>query len=252
MSALALVGMLVVAGAAPSEGMARVGPGRIQPAFQQDRGDGAAGAEIEVPAFLLDRHPVTNAEFLEFVRRHPEWQRGRVSPLFADERYLARWASPLDPGPDAPLRAPVTEVSWFAARAYCKSRGARLPTENEWELAARAGADEPGFTARILAWYAQPTPKVLPEVARGEPNAWGVYDLHGLVWEWVSDFTNALVSGDSRDPGDPDRIQFCGAGALALRDKRDYATFMRVAFRSSLEARYSIANLGFRCARDLP
>ena len=77
--------------------------------------------------------------FRAFVRKHPEWRRDRVAGLFADEGYLRHWASAADPG-RAIARQPVTQVSWFAASAYCEARGARLPRWYEWEFAAAASA----------------------------------------------------------------------------------------------------------------
>src|SRR5688572_28499491 len=76
-----------------------------------------------VAAYWLDIRPVTNAEFLEFVRAHPQWRRSRVSPLFADRSYLVDWAGDLELGPAARADAPVVRVSWFAARAYAKAAG---------------------------------------------------------------------------------------------------------------------------------
>jgi formylglycine-generating enzyme required for sulfatase activity len=179
-----------------------------------------------------------------------------VARVFADDGYLAHWAGPTELGPDARPEQPVTRVSWFAARAYCSARGKRLPTEVEWELAAAAGdtspdgAAEPGFRERILAWYAKPATGELPDVGGGPPNFWGIRDLHGLVWEWVLDYNSTLVSGDSRSGKSADRIPFCGTGAFTAGDNEDYAGFMRLAFRSSLEARYTMRALGFRCASD--
>jgi len=79
---------------------------------------------------------------------------------------------------------------------------------------------------------------------------YGVRDIHGLVWEWVDDFNSLLVAGDSRDQNDADRLKFCGAGALNLRDKENYAVLMRVALLSSLKAADTTLNMGFRCARS--
>ena len=76
-------------------------------------------------------------------------------------------------------------------------------------------------------------------------------DLHGLVWEWVLDFGNTLVSEDSREGTPQGTSRFCGAGALSSGKKGDYASFMRLAFRGSLQAPYTTGNLGFRCARSL-
>ncbi|MGA9525723.1 MAG: formylglycine-generating enzyme family protein [Myxococcaceae bacterium] len=247
-----VAGALLLAAPVSEAEMVRIGPGTYRPIYPPS----PAEAEVPLGAFRLDRRPVTNAEFLEFVRRYPRWQKDRVSRLFADSTYLNHWEGSLELGQAKPQQ-PVTQVSWFAARAYCQSRGARLPTEAEWEFAASAsqksadGRSEPGYVERILSWYSRPTPKVLPDVGQTPANFWGVRDLHGLVWEWVSDFGNTMISGDSRDGADPDKQKFCGEGAANSGSKSDYASFMRIAFRNSLQAPYALKNLGFRCARDL-
>ena len=91
-------------------------------------------------------------------------------------------------------------------------------------------------------------PARCPELGRTPPNVHGVRDLHGLVWEWVEDYSGLMVSSDSRDQGDPDRVKFCGAGALSTETRDEYAVLMRIALLSSLEANYTTANLGVRCA----
>ena len=212
---------------------------------------------VPVAAFRLDVRPVTNAEFLAFVCANPKWQRSRVSPLFADPGYLGDWAGDLEPGPRAPAASPVVRVSWFAARAYAAWAGKRLPTTAEWERAAFAGfttdngADDPAWRAAVLAWFTVPTPSPLPAAGMGRPNFFGVRDLHGLVWEWVSDFNTALVTGESRADTGLERDLFCGAGSVGARDLTNYPAFMRAGFRSSLRANYAVPNLGFRCAQSL-
>lgn len=213
-------------------------------------------ADAKVGAFRLRTTPVTNAEFLAFVRKNPQWQKGRVPSLFAEARYLAHWAGPTELGADAGPDQPVTQVSWFAARAYCASENARLPRWHEWELAAAADAtrrdarDDAAWRERILGWYARPSSGPLPAVGQGEANLWGVRDLHGLVWEWVDDYASLMVSADNREQGDPDLLKFCGSGALSVNDRENYAVLMRVAMLSALKARDTTRNLGFRCARD--
>jgi formylglycine-generating enzyme required for sulfatase activity len=219
---------------------------------------GPGKTSVEIADFAIDRHPVTNGDFLRFVRSHPEWRRDRVAPLFVDPRYLARWRAPTELGPNIRAGQPVTDVSWFAARAYCEARGERLPTWYEWEYVAAASEtvrdarNDPAWRQRILDWYAQPSTDEFRDVAGSPVNAYGVADLHGLIWEWVLDFNALIVSNDSREQGGADRLEFCGEGALSAADRDNYAVLMRIAFLSSLQARYTTSNLGFRCASDAP
>jgi formylglycine-generating enzyme required for sulfatase activity len=211
---------------------------------------------VAVAPFLLDELPVTNGDFLEFLRTHPKWQRSHVSPLFADSSYLEHWAGDLEPGPRAPLDAPVVRVSWFAARAYAAAQGKRLPTTAEWEHAASAGYASPDGKADeqlnrdLYAWLARPVPAIIPGTAVAKRNFYGARGLHGLVWEWVEDFNTAMVTGESRGDSGLERDLFCGSGSVGAKDTTDYAAFMRLALRSSLKANNTTSSLGFRCARD--
>ena len=214
------------------------------------------GAPVRMAPFELMKTPVTNAQFLAFVQAHPQWRRDRVARTFADARYLHHWQTPTSLADASQALQPVTQVSWFAARAYCESQGARLPTWAEWEYAAAADETrtdarrDPAWRERILGWYSRPSNTALPRAGLQPANAYGVQDLHGLVWEWTDDFSSLLVSEDNRNQGDGDRTKFCGAGALAMDDRENYAVLMRVAMLSSLEASSTTANLGFRCARS--
>jgi formylglycine-generating enzyme required for sulfatase activity len=246
-----LVALLVLS--ASPDGMVRVPAGAVVP-FLKDAapaggGAGPTPAAVAVAAFALAATPVTNADFAAFVAAHPAWRRSRVPRLFADASYLATWASDLDPGPQNPPAAPVTRVSWFAAKAYCAARGARLPTTLEWERAAADGdaAARRATAERILAWYSTPSPAVLRDVGGTPANALGIFDLHGLIWEWTLDFNSAMAPADARGG---DSQLFCGSGGVGAADPSDAATFLRWAFRSSLRASFTVSTLGFRCARD--
>ncbi len=236
----------------PAPEMTRIEGGTYVPMF------GERDKPRIVGPFLLDRHPVTNGDFLAFVREHPKWRRSQVRKLFADAGYLSHWQGDLDPGPLAPVDAPVVRVSWFAARAYLKSVGKRLPREDEWEFAARAdttradATTDPDFLRRILEWYGKPTPETLPAADSMPADIHGVSGLHGLVWEWVEDFNNQMVTGAARNDTSLDRSLFCAGGAANATDASNYAAFMRYAFRSSLEGAFTVTNLGFRGTRDLP
>ncbi len=235
---------------APEIDWVRVPGGTYEPLFPASPSE----TKIAVATFELAKTPVTNASFLHFVTAHPKWRRDRVSPLFADEPYLSHWAGPEELG-SAGAERPVTRVSWFAAKAYCEAQGGRLPTEAEWELAASAsetqadGRHDPAWSRKIISWYSRPSAGPDSDVGKGAANFFGVQDLHGLVWEWVQDFNSVLITADSRNTKDGNRLAFCGAGAVGSQNPEDYATFMRTAFRSSLSARYVARHLGFRCAR---
>lgn len=251
LATLAAGGLLAAMDAGAAE-RAAVAGGEFTPVIAP----GPTTPAVTVARFMLDRRPVTNAEFLEFVLSAPEWRRDRVAAVFADRAYLSRWTAATTLGRNAEPSQPVTQVSWFAARAYCAAHSGRLPTWYEWEYAAAAdetrrdARQDAAWRERILAWYAVPGDRKLPQVGRTPANMYGVQDLHGVVWEWVEDYAGLMVSGDSRTQGDPDKLQFCGAGALSAQIRDDYPILMRVALLSSLEASSTTSSLGFRCASD--
>ena len=243
--------MTASASAAPAKihgGMAAVGPATLT------RSQVAPGQAptVDVAAFWMDVTPVTKKDWLAFVNRHPEWRRGMAPAIFVDAAYLTDWSSPTSFAPHHGDE-PVVSVSWFAARAYCEAAGKRLATTDEWELAGAASVDavdgrsDPAFVRQLLEWYGRPTSMTLPRVG-GKANVWGVRDLHGAVWEHVEDFGAAFITADARrDGGGRDVVDFCGGGALNAKDPTDYASFMRFAFRSALEGRFTTTSLGFRC-----
>ena len=245
--ALPVAGLLAGAGT-----WVRLPGGSFRTALKYEDVQGAS----RIAPFALMRKPVTNAEFLAFVEQHPQWRRDRVAGVFAEARYLAHWPGPAKLGGKALPAQPVVQVSWFAAQAYCEAQGARLPTWLEWEYAAAAdetrrdARKDPAWRERILAWYSRPSNTALPRAGLQAPNAYGVQDLHGLVWEWTEDFSSLLVDADNRNQGDADNAKFCGAGALSMDDRENYAVLMRVAMLSSLEGNNATGNLGFRCARS--
>lgn len=255
-----LVSILLIIGfgghiQAQPEGMVHIESGTFMPFYNTSEDS------VTVESFYLDKYPVTNAQFLEFVKANPEWRRSQIKSVFADKGYLKHWGSDLDLGPNADdiKDSPVTNISWFAARAYAKWKDKRLPTLNEWEYVASASRHKPlasrdkDFVQQILDWYSRPNPKLLLEVGQHEPNYYGVYDLHGLIWEWVQDFNTVFISGESRNDQGELKQFYCAAGSSAVSDvdKENYAAFLRYAFRGSLEADFSVTNLGFRCANDI-
>ena len=229
--------------------MVTIGGGSYTPLFK----DGADFRLTPVESFLLDRYAVTNRQYHVFTRQHPKWNKDNIKAVFSDSNYLKHFPSAAT-GDSA--ESPVTNVSWFSARAYCKSLGRRLPSLDEWEFVARAsdteidGSRNPQYRQTILEWYSRPAAEKLPDVRDTEANYWGVYGMHGVVWELVNDFNTALVTGESRGDSQLEQQLFCGAGAVSSADPGDYAAFMRYALRSSYKATYTMESLGFRCAKD--
>ena len=239
-------------GAEPSDArMVLVPAGTLAPFLRLKAPKASAPAPpnlAAIGAFRLDVEPVTNAEFLDFVTAHPEWRRSRIKSLFAEDRYLRRWSSDLALADAQARDEPVTNVSWFAAEAYCRTRGGRLPTTAQWEYAlADDGRSGDAVRERSLEWFAEPNPARPPAIG-GPANGFGVRDMVGLVWEWTLDFDAYAMTAESRDANGKDSASFCGGAATGVADLTDYPAFMRYSMRASLKANYTADNLGFRCA----
>ncbi|MGB1308348.1 MAG: formylglycine-generating enzyme family protein [Oceanihabitans sp.] len=217
---------------------------------------GRDSLKVTIANFKMDVYPVTNKQFVDFVKKYPKWQRSQVKKIFADDNYLAYWKSDLELSASMALDAPITNVSWFVANDYCACQGKRLPTVDEWEYVAMANKTKAdartleSYNEYILGWYEKPK-TFNNKVGSTFKNYWNVYDLHGLVWEWTSDFNSVLVSGESRKDVDKDSNLFCGSAAVGATDLMNYAAFMRYAIRGSLKAKYAMKNLGFRCVQDI-
>jgi len=216
---------------------------------------GRDSLQVTISDFYMDVYPVTNQDFLTFVKKYPKWQRSNAKKLFVDGNYLIDWNSDIDLGNNQSLNAPITNISWFVANDYCKCQGKRLPTVDEWEYVGMANetmADArtlKTYNEFILSWYEKPK-TFNNDIGSTFKNYWNVYDLHGLVWEWTSDFNSVLVSGESRKDVDNDSNLFCGSAAIGATDLMNYAAFMRYAIRGSLKAKYTMRNLGFRCVSN--
>lgn len=238
----------------PADQMVKISGGSYEPMYGQTKKE----LTVRVNDFLLDKYPVTNAQFLAFVEANPQWRKSKVRRVFADVAYLANWADDLLPGEGAPLTSPVTNVSWFAAKAFAKWAEKRLPTTDEWEFVGRANSakknatGDSAFYSYLLSWYEKPAQHPLPAVGNTFKNVYGVYDMHGSVWEWTEDFNSIMLSGEGRKDKEIDKNLFCSGGAVGAKELMNYAGFMRYAFRSSLKASYCLQSLGFRCAKDLP
>lgn len=229
--------------------MVKIKGGEYIPLYGRD------SAKVSIKDFLMDVYPVSNEAYLAFIKQHTEWQRSKAVKLFVDASYLREWKTDTILNESQKMNSPITTVSWFAAKSYCAAKGKRLPSVDEWEYVAMANKTMPdarkleSYNAFILSWYEKPK-TYKQTIGSTFVNYWKVYDLHGLVWEWTSDFNSVLITGESRKDVDTDSNLFCGSAAVNATDLMNYAAFMRYAIRGSLKAKYTMKNLGFRCVKD--
>ena len=203
-----------------------------------------------IESFRMDVFPVTMDHFKRFLEKNSNWKKENINRIYADRNYLTAKKSV--------SHSPVVFISWFAANAYCESKKGRLPSTLEWEYVAAASetmrdaSKSAPAIDKILAWYSRPErDDEVSVVGKDKANIYGIHDLHGLIWEWTSDFNSVIMTSDNRDDGDKSNGLYCGAGSIGARTREDYAGFVRYSLRSSLEANFTLTNLGFRCAYDL-
>jgi len=169
-------------------------------------GEGSDAHTVSVRGFYIGKHEVTNKQFKVFIDTSSQWRKDRIDRKYHGRGgYLGYWKDGTYPSGKADH--PVMHVSWFAARAYCRWAGGRLPTEAEWEYACRAGSTTKycfGDSDKELgnyAWYDRNSGRRIHTVATKKPNRWGIYDMHGNVLEWCSSKPNRYPykAGDSRE-----------------------------------------------------
>lgn len=273
--------------------------------------------EVEVSSFYMDEHEVTNAQFAAFVeatgyitvaereldpREFPGVDPALLVPgsaVFAASAEVhdlhnhlqwwhyvpgANWRDPEGPkgsvqGRDD-LDHPVTQIAYQDAEAYAKWAGKRLPTEAEWEYAAKAGT----HTNETYYWGEQQheNGKWLANIYQGEfprnnsledgyettapvksypPNAYGLYDMEGNVWEWCADFyrpdyysqspkVNPKGPADSYDPQEPGLVKRVQRGGSFLCNDQ-YCERYKAGARGKGEVNSPTNNVGFRCVKDV-
>lgn len=211
--------------------------------------------KVAVEAFLLDTVQVTNQDFLEFVKANEQWSPDKIKALFADSAYLIHWPeNDWQNESKTANQEPVVNVSWFAANAYCKWKKKRLPSLHEWEFAALAlpmnSLDSNELTQINHSWYSRKNSTRQP-IGSVYENQNGIWDMFGLVWEWVYDFNSVVSSNDSRNKEEIASGFFCGSASLNASDASDYVSFIRYSYRGSLKGNYTTRKLGFRCAKSI-
>ena len=208
---------------------------------------------VSLKAFYLDRTEVTNAQFKAFVLANSSWQKGKIEAALHNGKYLQHWNG--NEFPNAIAELPVTYVSWYAAAAYCRAQGKRLPTEAEWEVAARGGLREKAFPwgddmpDKTRANYGASKIGTPVKVASYPPNGYGLYDMAGNVWEFLADEWQKypLKAG-------PDLSIDKSFASVKTRRALRGGSFgggvvnLRVTYRDSHLPENAVEHVGFRCA----
>ncbi len=214
-----------------------------------------AGKEIKIKSFQLDTYPVSNRDFANFLVKNPLWQPKKVIGEKADKGYLRLWkqADGNYRMPKDKANYPVTNVSWFAAKAYCQAQGKRLPTNNEWDYAALASKNQANgsfglsYRKKIFTWYPNSSQAPNRDIDRHSADYWGLHDMHGFIWQWTADYADLPMTDGSQTRSMASQ-QLCGAGSGIPVNSAAYIQYIRYAFRLNLLPITTMDSLGFRCA----
>jgi formylglycine-generating enzyme required for sulfatase activity len=162
------------------------------------------------------------------------------------EKVMGKNPSDFEDCPDCPVEA----VSWYDAGSYCKKVGKRLPTEAEWEYAARGGAKGArNGDLDSIAWYSGNAAGKTHPVGRKQPNAYGLYDMLGNVYEWCEDRYDKdwYIHMSERNPVNRmNTTTHAIRGGSWLLDRGSF----RLSNRCGLKPTLKSINVGFRCARN--
>lgn len=186
------------------------------PETEEGRSDDEFLHEVSLSDFYMGRYPVTNAEYGRFLAAQP----GMREPEYWGDR---RYNQP---------NQPVVGVSWKDAQKYAAWAGLSLPSEAQWEYACRAGATTRYYTGDTendldrAGWYDQNSGGTLHPVGAKEPNAFGLYDMHGNVFEWCGDWyeSDYYAQSPKENPAGPEsgsyRVLRGGSWGRGARDCR--------------------------------
>ncbi len=221
--------------------------------------------KVYVDAFYMDKYEVTNAQYKKFILANPEWRKMNIDKKFHDGDYLFDWNG--NNYPHGKANHPVTYVSWYAAMAYAKWVGKRLPTEAEWEKAARGGLNGKYYPwgnsidANQANYRSSNIGDTVPVGASLE-NAYDLYDMSGNVSEWCLDGASwqFYMNSPYKNPIEGDKSitelvsNFKNVEILSHRARRGGAWNNAKRFIAVFHRDYNLPNrtesiLGFRCVK---
>ena len=219
---------------------------------------------VYLEAFYIDKYPVTNNKYQAFIDANPQWHKRHIRKEYHNGGYLRHWRGNNYPSGEADH--PVVNVSWYAAMAYAEWVGKRLPTEAEWEKAARGG-----IAGKKYPWGDTIDPTQanydwnigeITSVGNYPANGYGLHDVCGNVWEWCFDVYDAdfyrsaarqnpisgvnIADGVINHNTNDELARVLRGGSWRIRD-----AFVRVANRNGEAPTFTLDVIGFRCARSV-
>ena len=242
--------------------MALIPAGEFQMGSNDGQDDEQPVHTVYVDAFYMDVYEVTNAQFKAFVDANPQWRKDQIPRKYHDGDYLNYWTG--NHYPNGKGNHPVDYVSWYAAMAYAEWAGKRLPTEAEWEKAARGG-----LVGKKYPWgnaigsgkanYREANIGKLTPVGNYPSNGYGLYDMAGNVLEWCLDAYDSgfYARSQRRNPlAGKMTLSEVIANYQNVKSSRVlrggsffFAQNLRVAVRAGGTPTYTSGIYGFRCAR---
>ena len=224
----------------------------------RDKMDDRPANNVYVDAFYIDKYEVTNADYARFVQA-----KGARPP----------WHWPEGQTPKGEEKFPVANVNWYEATDYCKWSGKRLPTEAEWEKAARGGLDRAHYTwgddaidqnnetallspqvalrdspIAVPATLGRPRPN---PVASFAPNGYGLYDMTGNVMEWTNDWydNNYYPFMSKQNPHGPEAGRYKSVRGAGYADQGGHGMEKLASYRNFSDPDTRMTTIGFRCAK---
>ena len=236
--------------------------------FRMGSNDAAAYSDekpvhtVYVNSFYIDKYEVTNEDYKKFVDANPQWRKDRILQAYHDGNYLKHWTG--NRYPYGKGNHPVTWVSWYAAMAYAQWKGKRLPTEAEWEKAARGGLVNNYLSGNLVNSQTANYDKNVDSATRVgnyQANPYGLYDMVGNVAEWCLDaYSSSFYANSAR------RNPVAGGSIYSVvRDFKNLnasrvlrggswssnASYVRIAYRSSNSPVRTSNTTGFRCVKPV-
>lgn len=198
---------------------------------------------VKINSFYMDKHTVTNGEYLRFCK-----ETNHKLPEF--------WNTDIFKCGEKYLNYPVIGITWYDAKKYAEWEGKRLPTEAEWEYAARGGLANMDFPngnelrrekkeQGNSGWK-----NLIDPVEKYEPNGFGLYDMSGNIWEWVNDYYSAdyYKTGETSNPEGPEKGK---RRVLRGGSWHSGSTCKKVYYRQGLPGHWCDFAVGFRCVKDI-